>query len=66
MLLLSVDTDRTPEHQLYEVEMRCALVEAETREEVMEEMEERMHDMEKMFKRRLMKEVCPWEAFSTD
>ncbi|EED81253.1 predicted protein [Postia placenta Mad-698-R] len=44
-------------HTLYEVEMRCALVEAETREEVMEEMEERMHDMEKMFKRRLMKEV---------
>lgn len=39
--------------------MRCALVEAETREEVMEEMEERMRAMEKMFKRRLMKEVCP-------
>ncbi|CCM00330.1 uncharacterized protein FIBRA_02360 [Fibroporia radiculosa] len=43
--------------QLFEAEMQCAVIEAETREEVMEEMEERMRSMEKMFKRRLMKEV---------
>lgn len=38
--------------------MRCAIVEATTREEVMEEMEERMRSMEKMYKRRLVQEVC--------
>ncbi|KAF9269962.1 kinesin-domain-containing protein [Marasmius fiardii PR-910] len=43
--------------QLYESEMRCALIEAETREEVMREMEERMQEMERMYTRRLMKEV---------
>lgn len=37
--------------------MRCAIVEAETREEVMQEMEQRMRDMEEMYTRRLMKEV---------
>jgi len=45
--------------ELYEAEMRCAVVEADTREEVMEEMEERMRSMEKMFKRRLIREVRP-------
>ncbi|PCH33338.1 kinesin-domain-containing protein [Wolfiporia cocos MD-104 SS10] len=43
--------------QLYEAEMRAAIVEAETREEVMQEMQERMRSMEEMFTRRLMKEV---------
>ncbi|KAG5654024.1 hypothetical protein H0H81_008038 [Sphagnurus paluster] len=43
--------------QLFEAEMRCAIVEAETREEVMREMEERMRSMEAMYSRRLMKEL---------
>ncbi|KAH9949432.1 P-loop containing nucleoside triphosphate hydrolase protein [Amylocystis lapponica] len=43
--------------QLFDAEVRCTLMEASTREEVMEEMEERMRSMEKMYKRRLMKEV---------
>ncbi len=43
--------------QLYEAEMRCAITEAETREEVMHEMEERMQSMEAMHSRRLMSEV---------
>jgi len=37
--------------------MRCAVLEAETREEVMREMEERMQEMQRMYTRRLMKEV---------
>jgi len=37
--------------------MRCALIEAETREEVMREMEDRMRTMEAMYSRRLMREV---------
>ena len=37
--------------------MRCATIEAETREEVMKEMEERMRSIEKMYARRLMNEV---------
>jgi kinesin family protein 20 len=37
--------------------MRCALIEAETREEVLREMEERMRKMEEMYSRRLMSEV---------
>ena len=37
--------------------MRCAIVEAETREEVMHEMEGRMQSMEVMHSRRLMSEV---------
>ncbi|KAI0374509.1 kinesin-domain-containing protein [Pilatotrama ljubarskyi] len=41
--------------QLYEAHIRCALIEAETREEVMGEMEERMRSMEDMFARRLMR-----------
>ncbi|OBZ79245.1 Kinesin-like protein KIF20A [Grifola frondosa] len=48
--------------QLYESEMRCALIEADTREEVMLEMEERMQSMEKMFARRLTREVERHEA----
>ncbi|KAH9968742.1 P-loop containing nucleoside triphosphate hydrolase protein [Russula dissimulans] len=43
--------------QLYESEMRSAVIEAETREEVMREMEERIHEMEKRFTMRLMNEV---------
>jgi kinesin family protein 20 len=53
--------------QLFESEMRCAIIEAETREEVMKEMEERMRSVEKMYARRLMNEVifclcvqCVW------
>ena len=38
--------------------MRSAVVEAETREEVMREMEERISEIEKRFARRLMNEVC--------
>ncbi|RPD81655.1 kinesin-domain-containing protein [Lentinus tigrinus ALCF2SS1-7] len=41
--------------QLYDAHLRCALIEAETREEVMVEMEERMRSMEDMFTRRLMR-----------
>jgi kinesin family protein 20 len=37
--------------------MRSAVVEAETREEVMREMEERIQEIEKRSTRRLMKEV---------
>lgn len=37
--------------------MRCATIEAETREEVIKEMEERMRSIEKMYARRLMNEV---------
>ncbi|KAG6888767.1 hypothetical protein C0992_007558 [Termitomyces sp. T32_za158] len=43
--------------QLFESEMRCAIIEAETREEVMREMEERMRSMEEVYSRRLMKEL---------
>ncbi|KAL0578476.1 hypothetical protein V5O48_003525 [Marasmius crinis-equi] len=43
--------------QLFESEMRCAVIEAETRDEVMREMEERMQEMQRMYTRRLMKEV---------
>ncbi|KAF7340043.1 Kinesin-like protein [Mycena venus] len=43
--------------QLFESEMRCAIIEAEVREEVMREMELRMASMEKMYARRLMNEV---------
>lgn len=57
--------------QLFESEMRCALVEAEVREEVMHEMEERMQRMETMFQARLANEVkcCLWAratAFLTE
>ena len=37
--------------------MRCAFTEAETREEVMEEMEQRMRNMEKMYLKRITDEV---------
>lgn len=37
--------------------MRCAITEAETREEVMEEMEERMRNMEKRYLKRITDEV---------
>jgi kinesin family member 20 len=37
--------------------MRSAVIEAETREEVMGEMEERIREMEKRFAMRLMNEV---------
>lgn len=43
--------------QLFEAEMRCVVIEAETREEVMHEMEERMRSVEQMYSRRLMAEV---------
>ncbi|KAI0001801.1 P-loop containing nucleoside triphosphate hydrolase protein [Russula vinacea] len=43
--------------QLFDSEMRSAVVEAETREEVMREMEERIGEIEKRFTRRLMNEV---------
>ena len=43
--------------QLFESEMRSAVIEAETREEVMREMEERILEIEKRFTRRLMNEV---------
>ena len=37
--------------------MRCAMTEAETREEVMEEMEERMRNMERRYMKRITDEV---------
>ncbi|THH27083.1 hypothetical protein EUX98_g7107 [Antrodiella citrinella] len=43
--------------QVFEAEMRAAVIEAETREEVMQEMEARMRNVEKMYTRRLMAEV---------
>ncbi|KAG1757256.1 kinesin-domain-containing protein [Suillus lakei] len=43
--------------RLYEAEMRCVIVEAETREDVMKEMEERMREIEKTYSQRLMNEV---------
>lgn len=43
--------------KLYEAEIRCAVVEAETREEVMKEMEERMREVERTYAQRLMSEV---------
>ncbi|RXW18928.1 hypothetical protein EST38_g6927 [Candolleomyces aberdarensis] len=43
--------------QLFEAEMRSAIIEAETREEVMHEMEERMRLMEQKYSRRLMSEM---------
>jgi hypothetical protein len=42
--------------------MRCALIEAETREEVMREMEERMRIMEEKYSRRLMSEVTSYHC----
>ncbi|CAA7258737.1 unnamed protein product [Cyclocybe aegerita] len=42
--------------QLFESEMRCAVIEAETREEVTREMEERMRTMEALYSRRMMAE----------
>jgi hypothetical protein len=39
--------------------MRCVIVEAETREDVMKEMEERMREIEKTYSQRLMSEVDP-------
>lgn len=43
--------------QLFEAQMRCAITEAETREDVMEEMEERMRNMEKRYLKRITDEV---------
>lgn len=43
--------------QLFEAEMRCAITEAETREEVLQEMEEKMRDMEKMYHKRIAVET---------
>ncbi|KAK2462014.1 hypothetical protein APHAL10511_006477 [Amanita phalloides] len=43
--------------QLYEAEMRRAIIEAETREDVMREMEDRMKSMEAIHSRRLMSEL---------
>lgn len=42
---------------MFDARMRCAITEAETREEVMEEMEERMRNMEKMYLKRITNEV---------
>lgn len=49
--------------QLFESEMKCVLIEAETRESVMREMEERMRKMEQTHAQRLMKEVRPYLIF---
>ncbi|KAG7450141.1 kinesin-domain-containing protein [Guyanagaster necrorhizus] len=43
--------------QLYEAELRCADIEADTREEVMAEMEERMRMVENTYERRLRNEI---------
>ncbi|KIJ45660.1 hypothetical protein M422DRAFT_75069 [Sphaerobolus stellatus SS14] len=42
--------------KLFEAEIRCAIIESDTREEVMTEMEDRMSRMERMFTKRLMTE----------
>lgn len=47
----------TSPSQLFEAHMRCAITEAETREEVMEDMEERMRNMERMYLKRITDEV---------
>ncbi|KAF8640512.1 hypothetical protein AX17_000174 [Amanita inopinata Kibby_2008] len=47
--------------QLFEAGMRCAIIEAETREEVMHEMEQRMSNMEQVYSRRLMTELAQHE-----
>lgn len=44
--------------QLAESQLRSAMIEVETREEVMKEMDERMKNMEAMFSRRLMNEIA--------
>jgi kinesin family member 20 len=44
--------------RVFDSERRSSVIEAETREEVMREMEERISEMEKRFARRLMNEVC--------
>ncbi|CAK5280060.1 unnamed protein product [Mycena citricolor] len=54
---LDSDDDEPINPLLFESEMRCAIIEAEVREEVMAEMEERMEKMEKIYAKRLMKEV---------
>lgn len=43
--------------QWIDAEIRCAVVEAETRESVMQEMEERMKEMERLHAQRLDREV---------
>jgi hypothetical protein len=43
--------------------MRCAIIEADVREEVMREMELRMASMEKMYARRLMNEVLVFRFY---
>ena len=43
--------------------MRCAIIEAETRDEVIREMEVRMADMQKTFARTLMNEASFYCCF---
>lgn len=45
--------------------MRCAIIEAETREEVMQEMEERMYNMQRGFAERLKKAVSLKSEFKS-
>ncbi|KAI0095294.1 P-loop containing nucleoside triphosphate hydrolase protein [Irpex rosettiformis] len=47
--------------KLFESEMRSVLIEAQTREEIMTEMEERMQKMEVTYSRRLMQEIEQYE-----
>ena len=55
--ITSRSVDKIHTDQLFESETRCAIIEAETREEVIREMEERMRSMERMYAKRLMDEV---------
>ncbi|KAG5648238.1 hypothetical protein DXG03_006196 [Asterophora parasitica] len=64
-LRMQTAVNNFPPLKLFESEMRCAVVEAETREEVMREMEERMQQMEAMYSRRQMRELEQNE-FKTD
>lgn len=48
--------------QLFDADVRAAVIEAETREEVMEEMQQRMRAMEQMYAKRLMDQVAENEA----
>jgi len=43
--------------KLSDAEMRAAVIESETRDEVIKEMEDRMNMMERMYAKRLMTEV---------
>jgi hypothetical protein len=44
--------------------MRAAMVETETREEMAEDMQERMQLIDKMYRDRINRDVSPWSIIS--